>query len=160
MSGSYYSESCLNDRLTVSNPTFTYSVSLATAGSSSFLIGTAALCLTAGVCTLIPRAAPLFGPGLLLATAAASTSALAFNLRHSFISKFMLDINPESGFWLQLASNIILIVAACFAGFALARVSEVRLLQWRRRNALSWVVACSASLARWRWYSRTSSLRP
>ena len=139
MSGSYYSESCLNDP-NCFQPDLHLSVSLATAGSSSFLIGTAALCLTAGVCTLIPRAAPLFGPGLLLATAAASTSALAFNLRHSFISKFMLDINPESGFWLQLASNIILIVAACFAGFALARVSEVRLLQWPRRNALSWVV--------------------
>ena len=131
-----YSDSCLNDPNCL-QPDLHRSVPLTVAGVS-FLIGTAALCLAAGVCTLIPRARPLLGPRLLLATAAASTSALAFNLRHSFI--VYGSYQAESGFWLQLASNLSLIVAACFAGLVLARASEVRLLRWPPRNTLLWIV--------------------
>jgi hypothetical protein len=110
-----------------------------------FVAGTAALCLTAGVCTLIPRAGPLLGPGLLLAAATGSVTALSYNLSHlwhSFDSPFFILATPRfgAGFWLQLASDLSLLLAAGIAGFALARRSEVRLVQRPRQEMLSWAI--------------------
>jgi Caspase domain len=123
-----------------------HSVSFMTPGWSSFLVGTAALFLTAGVCTFIPRAGSLLGPGLLLATVAASTTALAYNLshlRHALSGNVFGDGAPMEvvdGFWLQLASNVSLILAACLAGLALGRVNRVHLLQRPPRDVLPWLV--------------------
>jgi len=120
------------------------SVLSTTPGWKWFVVGTAALCLTAGVCTLIPRAGPLLGPGLLLAAATASITALSYNLGHfrrSF-SYGLLDggLRHGVGFWLQLAANLSLLLAAGIAGFALARRSEVRLVQRPRQEILPWVI--------------------
>ena len=119
-----------------------FSIWSTSSGWSSFLVITAALYLTAGVCTLIPRPGPLFGPGLLLATAAASTSALAYNVSFRFIifPPYSYHTRYAVGFWLQVASNLSLIAAACAAGLALARASEVRLVQRPPRNALPLVI--------------------
>jgi hypothetical protein len=120
------------------------SVSSMTSGWSLFVVGTAVLCLTAGICTLIPRAEPLLGPGLLLAAATASITALSYNLSHFWQSfsrnLFYGGIRFGVGFWLQLASNLSLLLAASIAGFALARSSEVRLVQRPRQEALPRVI--------------------
>jgi hypothetical protein len=111
-----------------------------TSGWSSFLVVTAALYLTAGVFTLIPRAVPLLGPGLLLATAAASTSALVYNVNYLNGAAGFAGQGFDVGFWLQLASNLSLMVAACVVGLALARASEVRMVLRPPQNVLPWVV--------------------
>lgn len=137
---SYLSDTCL---ACTSSYTISLSVSRMTSGWWLFVVGTAALYLTAGLCTLIRRAGPLFGPGLLLAAAAASTSALAYNVSHLWrgYSGFAGDrFVFGAGFWLQLASNLSLMLAACIAGFALARTTKVRLVQRLSRDALPWVV--------------------
>jgi hypothetical protein len=109
-------------------------------GWSSFLVGTAALYLTAGVFTLIPRAGPLLGPGLLLATAAASTSTLVYNVNYLNGAAGFGGHGFDVGFWLQLASNLSLLVAACVVGLALARASEVRMVLRPPQSVLPWVV--------------------
>jgi Caspase domain len=117
-----------------------YSVLFLTSGWSSFLVGTAALYLTAGVFTLIPRAAPLLGPGLLLATAAASTSTLVYNVNYLNGAAGFDGRGFDVGFWLQLASNLSLMVAACVVGLALARASEARMVLRPPQSLLPWVV--------------------
>jgi hypothetical protein len=126
-----------------------YSVSISVSQMSSgwwlFVVVTAALYLTAGICTLIPRTRSLFGPGLLLATVAASTSALVYNVSHLKKGYGAYDVPQDSvsygaGFWLQLLSNLSLVLAACVAGLALARAARVRPVQQPPRNALVWVV--------------------
>ena len=113
---------------------------------SCFIVGAAALSLTAGVCTLMRRWQSLPGVGLLLATIAAATSALAYNLSHlaaSFDDGVFTSTYPRSygsGYWLQLASSVSLILAGCLAISALARTGEVRLVRLPRRFALPQVV--------------------
>jgi hypothetical protein len=121
------------------------SLSAITYGWSWFVVVTAVLCLTAGVCTLTPRAGPLLGPALLLAAATASVMALSYNLSHLWqvFSWYLFIPGPigfEVGFWLQLASNLSLLLAAVIAGFGLARSSEVRLVQRPRQEVLPWVI--------------------
>jgi hypothetical protein len=121
------------------------SVSHMSSGWWLFVAGTAALYLTAGICTLIPRTGPLLGPGLLLSTAAASTSALAYNVSHLLKGYSAYDVpadsvSPGAGYWLQLASNLSLMLAACVAGLALARAAKVGPVQRTPWNALTWVV--------------------
>jgi hypothetical protein len=113
---------------------------------SFFIVGTAALSLAAGVCTLTRRWRSLPGDGLLLATMAAATSALAYNLSQlapSFSDGVFSSTYPRSqgsGYWLQLGSSVSLIIAGFIVISALARSGEVRLAQMPRRNAPPLVV--------------------
>lgn len=133
--------------ITDSGRTVYHPVSYMTPGWDSFIVATAALYLAAGACTLIPRAAPLLGPGLMLGTAAASTSALVYNITEFWpgvfttnVFSFSNSVGYGEGFWIQLASNVCLLLAACAAGLALARLSGVRFIQRPPRNLLTWVV--------------------
>jgi hypothetical protein len=93
----------------------------------------AAVALGAGACTLLPRTRRLIGPGILLGTVAASTTVLLGVVIDS------LYINGESvwaGFWLELVAHVILVVAACLAGLALARAGEVRVVPRPPQGAL------------------------
>src|SRR6266704_3083394 len=97
-----------------------------------------ALALAAGACTLMPRTRRLIGPGILLGTVAASTTVLLGVVINS------LYINGESvgaGFWLELIAHVILAVAACLAGLALARLGEVRVVPRPPQGALPRLVA-------------------
>jgi hypothetical protein len=85
----------------------------------------AAFALGAGTCTLLPRTRRLIGPGILLGTVAAPTAVLLGVIIDS------LSINGGSvgaGFWLELVAHMILAVAACLAGLALARAGDVRVV--------------------------------
>jgi hypothetical protein len=95
----------------------------------------AVLVLGAGVCTVAPRTRRFVGPGLLLGAAAASTIGLVF-----LVSTPETEYNsPESGFWLELAAHVVLVLAACLAGLALAGDPDVRLTR-APRGALAWWV--------------------
>jgi hypothetical protein len=99
----------------------------------------AAVTLTAGVCTLIPRTRRLIGPGLLLGTVPASIWALMSLTSHRpGLGRLRM---PGGSFLFEVAANLILVLAACLAGFALGRAGEVRLVRWAAQRALSRVVA-------------------
>jgi hypothetical protein len=47
---------------------------------------------------------------------------------------------PGPGLWLELLGSGILVLAACLAGFALARMGEVRIVPGSPQGALPWLV--------------------
>ena len=116
-------------------PPYQFGVSLGQSLGWWPIVITAALYLSAGACMLIPRAGPLIGSGLLLGAVAASSWALMVRVRD-----LLAPDGYSGGFWLQLASSLILVVAACLAGLALARATEARLVRRPPRSALPWVV--------------------
>jgi len=99
----------------------------------------AALVVGAGACTLLPRTRRLIGPGLLLGIVAASTWGLLYlpsnRIHLSGISPF------DGGWWYELVAHLVLIAAACLAGFTLVRTADVRLTRPRPQSPLPWLVA-------------------
>jgi hypothetical protein len=106
-----------------------------------YVVIVAALTLTAGACMLIPRTRRLIGPGLLLGAVAASTSGLAFIVSDGVSHGPPPTPFQHSGFWLEFAANLVLVLAACLAGLTLARDAEVRLVRGPPQSALAWLVA-------------------
>ena len=96
----------------------------------------AAVTLTAGACMLIPRARPLIGPGLLVGTVPASVWALI-----SLATDGLAYNGLAGGFWLQVVANLILVLSACLAAFALTSAAEVSLTRRPAPGMLPWVVA-------------------
>ena len=93
-----------------------------------------AVVLTAGVCMFIPRTRRLIGPGLLLGVAAFPIWALVNVVGDS-------RKGPKGGLWLELAASLILVLAACLAGLALARAAEARLMRQPAQGAFPRAVA-------------------
>jgi hypothetical protein len=119
-----------------------YSILHMIPGWWAFLVGTAALDVTAGICVLNRRWERL-GRGLLLAASTAAVTALAFNLSYLIVpnfseSYFYADAprSASSGYWLQLASNLCVIIAVCVSASKLLRASEARFMRLPR-NALT-----------------------
>ena len=96
----------------------------------------AAVTLTAGACMLIPRTRPLIGPGLLVGTVPASVWALI-----SLATDGLAYNGLAGGFWLQVVANLILVLSACLAAFALTSAAEVSLTRRPAPGMLPWVVA-------------------
>jgi hypothetical protein len=112
-------------------------------GWSLFVTVTAALYLTAGICTLVPHWRRSAGRGLLLATMPSSTAALAYNV----VNERSLSNNAISvghGWWLQIGSTLSLILAAGLITGVLAQDHAVRLIRRPIRGPLSWVVVLLA----------------
>jgi len=99
-----------------------------------YVVITVALELTASACVFIPRTRRMIGPGLLLGVAADPIWSLA-----NVVSD--RRNGPGDGLWLELAANLILVLAACLAGLALARAGEARLMRWHAQGAFPWAVA-------------------
>jgi hypothetical protein len=95
-----------------------------------------ALTTGAGISLLIPRTQRLIGPGLLIGTAAASFSGLLRDLINIVIPQG--DVGP--GLWLELVARTILVLAAGFAGLALARASNVRIIPRPPEGKLAWLI--------------------
>jgi hypothetical protein len=90
-----------------------------------YLLSVAALASSAGICIFSPRTRRLIGPGILLGAVAVSFWVL---LDIFIIS---LDVNGESvgpGFWLELVAGVVLVIAGCLAGLALARAGDARVV--------------------------------
>jgi hypothetical protein len=94
----------------------------------------AALGAVAGACTLAPRTRRIVGPGLLLGAAPAWASGLV-----GLMADAALDDGFGVGFKVLFVADLGLILAACLAGFALARTGEARLGLPSER--LPWLVA-------------------
>ena len=100
-----------------------------------YTVAVAVAAVAAGGCTLLPRTRRIIGPGLLLGIAASSTWGLLFTAG--------IDAQKGglgSGLWLQVAGHLSLVLAACFAGLALARAAEVRLVPRLPDGWLPWLV--------------------
>jgi hypothetical protein len=80
----------------------------------------------------------LIGPGLLLGIAPASTWGLLTHVNAWWMREAVNGYG--SGFWLQLAAHLVLVLAACLAGLALARAAEVRLMRRLPGGELPWIV--------------------
>jgi TIR domain len=104
-----------------------------------YVVILATLTLGAGVCTLMPRTRRLVGPGLLLGIVAASTCGLLF------LASDRLAFGGETyfggGWWFELFAHLVLVLAACLAGLALARTAEVRLTRRLPGGQIAWLVA-------------------
>jgi hypothetical protein len=101
---------------------------------STFII--AALALSAGICIFAPRTRRLIGPGLLLGAVATSPTAVWFGI----ILPEQSYGTPGPGLWLVLLGGGILVLGACLAGLALARMGEVRIMPRPLEGALPWLV--------------------
>src|SRR5215207_3577278 len=75
------------------------------------------LALGAGACTLMPRTRQLIGPGLLSGIVAASTWSLVFLVSDRLRYNGILG----DGWWYEIVAHLVLVLAACLAGFALPR---------------------------------------
>jgi hypothetical protein len=102
----------------------------------------AALAVAAGVGTLMPRTRRLIGPGFLLGIVAASTWGLLFLVSDRLQFSAAPGQQPFSaGWWFEFVAHVVLVLAACLAGFALARAAEVRLMRRLPQGELAWLVA-------------------
>ena len=105
-----------------------------------YLLAQAGLIVGAGACTLIPRTRQLIGPGLLLGTVAASTWSLVYlaseRVRYQDVPGILSD-----GWWVELVAHLVLVLAACLAGLALVRTTEVRLMRRPPQGQAAWLVA-------------------
>jgi len=103
-----------------------------------YVIGMAVLMFTAGGYTILPRTRQLIGPGILLGAAAASTWGLTYvadeQIRIHEIARF------GAGSWLELGGHMILVLAACLAGFMLIRDPTVHLAPRLLRYTAAWMV--------------------
>jgi hypothetical protein len=82
-----------------------------------------ALQFSAGICLFVPRTRRLIGPGLLLGTVAVAPIGPIYDMT------FLADQTygkAGAGLWLDFVGGVILVLAACLAGVALARTGEVR----------------------------------
>ena len=95
----------------------------------------AALAATAGACMLVARTARFVGPGLLLGAAPAALSGLLGQ-----VSDAVLEDGFETGFKLLFVGGLVLLLAACLAGFVLARTAEAR-VRGLPSEPLPWLVA-------------------
>jgi hypothetical protein len=96
----------------------------------------AALAATAGACTLVLRGRRVVGPGLLLGAAPAAISGLL-----NLVGENVSEDGFELGFTLLLVAELVLVLAACLAGLALARTAQARLLGGFPSERLRWLVA-------------------
>jgi hypothetical protein len=105
-----------------------------------YLLAVASLILGAGAFTLIPRTRRLIGPGLLLGIVAASTWSLVYlasdRLRYKDVPGILGD-----GWWVEVVAHLVLVLAACLAGLALVRTTEVRLVRRPPRGQPASLVA-------------------
>jgi hypothetical protein len=101
-----------------------------------FILIVAALGLSAGVCIFVPRTRRLIGPGLLLGAVATSPNTVWY----AIILPEQRYGTPGPGLWLELLGGGILVLAACLAGLALARMGEVRIVPRPPQGALPWLV--------------------
>jgi hypothetical protein len=101
---------------------------------STFII--AALALSAGVCIFVPRTRRLIGPGLLLGAVATSPTTVWY----AIVLPEKIYGTPGPGLWLVLLGGGMLVLAACLAALALARMGEVRISPRPPQGALAWLV--------------------
>jgi hypothetical protein len=101
---------------------------------STFII--AALALSAGVCIFVPRTRRLIGPGLLLGAVATSPTAVWY----AIVLPETRYGTPGPGLGLTLLGGGMLVLAACLAGLALARMGEVRIVPRPPEGTLPWLV--------------------
>ncbi len=52
-----------------------------------------------------------------------------------------------SGFWLEFASSLAEVTAACLVGIAVARTDEIRLSRWPRPAGLTWIIVLIGAAA-------------
>ncbi|OXY99186.1 hypothetical protein BEK98_04270 [Streptomyces diastatochromogenes] len=105
-----------------------------------YLAGLAGVALAGGVCTLVPRAGALTGPGLVLGAATASLWGLVY-----FAGSAAGDPHaPDAAIPLGLAAHAALLAAACLALAALIRNPEVRFDLRPPRALWSYVVVGTA----------------
>ncbi len=102
-----------------------------------YVLSVAILALGAGVCMLIPRTRRLIGPGLLLGIVAASTWGLLFLASDRLEYK---TVRFGDAWRFELVAHLVLVLAACLAGLALARTAEVRLMRRPPQGELAWLV--------------------
>jgi YVTN family beta-propeller protein len=100
-----------------------------------YVIPMAAVALTAGVCTLLPRTRSLTGPGLLIGTAAASVWGLALSYGYLPVSFGTLSASR-----IVFPGQVALALAACLTVFALYRKRAVQLGLRRPGSPLTWVM--------------------
>jgi TIR domain len=125
-----------------------------------YLLAIATLALGAGACTLIPRTRRLVGPGLLLGVVAASTWDLVFLVS----DRLRFNTALSDGWWYELVAHLVLVLAACLTGLALARAAGVRLVRSPPRGQPAWLViilGCAGALAlifhdRYLWHPWTA----
>jgi hypothetical protein len=98
--------------------------------------------LVAGACLVIPRTKRFIGPGILLGNVAVSAGGLAF-----LIVSVLTDSGYGSGFWLEFASSVAEVAAACLVGIAVARTDEIRLSSWPGRAGLTWIIVLIGAAA-------------
>ncbi len=103
-----------------------------------YLLILAALALGAGACTLMPRTRRLTGPGLLLGIVAASTWGLLFLASDRLA---LAGTYFGGGWWFELVAHLVLVLAACVAGLALARTAAVRLMRRPPQGQITWLIA-------------------
>jgi hypothetical protein len=95
-----------------------------------------AITLTAGICMLMPRTRRLIGPGLLLGAVPVATWGLVF-----LVSDGRAQSEFGIGFWLQIAAELIQVIAAGLAVAELVHAAEVRFVRRLPRGVVPWVVA-------------------
>jgi hypothetical protein len=91
--------------------------------------------LVAGICLIAPRTRRLIGPGILLGNVAVSSGGLVL-----LIASSLADSGYGGGFWLEFASSLAEVFAACIVGIAVTRTSEIHLLRWSGRGGLAWII--------------------
>jgi hypothetical protein len=83
-----------------------------------------ALQLSAAICLFVPRTRRLIGPGLLLGAVAVAPIGPIYDMTALAEQTYG---KAGAGLWLDLVGGVILVLAACVGGVALARAGEVRL---------------------------------
>jgi len=96
----------------------------------------AVLACGAGIGIFVPRTRRLIGPGFLLgAVATAPIGPL-----YAIILPQTTGERAGASVWLNFVAGMVLVVAACLVGIALARAGEVRLVPRPPHGALPWLV--------------------
>jgi hypothetical protein len=101
----------------------------------------AALAFVAGACLLVPRTRTLVGPGLALAIAAVAPVGLLYDMT---VGRAYPPVGP--GLWLDVASNVALILAGCLIILTLRQTRSVR-LAWPPSGPVPWLIAILGAVA-------------
>lgn len=107
-----------------------------------YVILGAVIDLVAGVCLVIPRTKRLIGPGILLGNVAVSSGGLALQ-----VVSVLAHSGYGSGFWLEFASSLAEVAAACLVGIAVAQTDEIRLSRWPGPARLTWIIVLIGAAA-------------
>jgi Caspase domain len=98
--------------------------------------------LIAGACLVIPRTRRFIGPGILLGYVAVSSGGLAL-----LVVSVLAYSGYGSGFWLEFASSLAEVAAACLVAIAVARTGEIRWSRWPGRAGLTWIIVLMGAAA-------------